>query len=75
MSQAEIKEWAEYLSIEPPLSERMELQMAVLTSVVFNMFAKEPLGYERFLISKKEQIKDNKNILEEKLKAFMKGKK
>lgn len=51
--------------------------LARLTSIVFNMFAKEPLGYEDFCISdfgfeKKSQSEAKAKNLEDKFKKFMK---
>jgi len=70
LSGAELNEWAEYFSLEPPLSDRLEVQLARLTSIVYNALANKPLDWKEFLISKTKIGK--KEELREKFESFIK---
>ena len=75
ISYNELKEWAIFFREEPSLPDRMEIQLAVLTSIVYNVNSKEPLSYSDFMLSMSEDDKQliQQKELEHKIKSFFKG--
>lgn len=75
MSLNELREWQEYLSGEPSAPDRIEIQIAVLSAITYNMNAKDELSYADFMISlssdQVELIKQRE--LESKFKSFFRG--
>lgn len=52
LTEREFGAWVDYFNTEPFLADRIENQLATLIAVVFNMFAKEPVSQEDFMVSK-----------------------
>ncbi|WP_170019186.1 hypothetical protein [Campylobacter sp. RM16190] len=68
LTESDFRAWADYLRVEPLLADRAELQLALLISKVHNIFAKEPLRYEDFMITSRKK-KSKKEEFEEKLRS------
>lgn len=76
MTAREFYQWIEYAEIEPLLSDRMEIMLAQLTSLMYNVNSKKAKGTMEFLISFSE---DDKKLHKQKktesdLKEFLRGK-
>lgn len=50
LSEGELNEWMEYYMLEPFGSDRNELQMAQLTSLVLSMFGNTGHNYKDFMV-------------------------
>ena len=72
LSDNELRAWAEYLQLEPVMSDRIEVQLAVIASMVHSYLAKTPLGYEAFKISSTIRKVDKKAEFEKRLKDVFK---
>ena len=75
MSFNELQEWAEYLRDKPSMVDRVEVQLAVLSALTYNMNAKDKLSYSDFMISLSEDDRRliKQRELESKIKSFSKG--
>lgn len=73
LSDSELRAWAEYLQLEPVMSDRIEVQLAVIASMIHSYLSKNPLGYEAFKISSTVSRKtDKKAEFEKRLKDVFK---
>ncbi len=57
MSAKEFFKWIEYFKSEPQQADRLEMMLAQLTALMYNMNSKKPIKTMDFLISLDEDIK------------------
>ncbi|WP_345969643.1 hypothetical protein WCX72_09980 [Sulfurimonas sp. HSL1-6] len=74
LSYEEFREWEEYFSIEPPASERMEIQIAMLIQMISGFMWKKPGEMQDFMVcaTKRKKQKSKASALLTKVKALFK---
>ena len=75
ISQKELQEWQEYFNAEPAIADRIELMLAIISSILYNSNSKSQLSYTDFMISltdeQRHTIKEHE--LQNKIKSFFRG--
>jgi len=71
----ELQEWKEYFNIEPQATDRVELMLSIISSILYNSNSKSQLSYVDFMISLSDEerhiIKEKE--LQSKIKSFFRG--
>lgn len=73
LTDSELRAWADYLRLEPVMSDRIEAQLAVISAMAYSYLTQKPMDCEAFKISSTVSKKvDKKAEFEKRLRDVFK---